>query len=184
MHTAGPHGLCSRPIALVYAFLLAFSNVGFWIVGLGLFTLLAGVFTALVVLRDRDVSVGEWDRKFLLCTAVAVTIVLSALGLAAILATYLQPSTYDVSEQGLFYSWTIDFDALGYPAGRVLRTIPSRGYLALTDDPRLHGHCHRWQVDCLHLSAERRGFVNVRLCRCGGVRRDFLTTTEDKTLAG
>ena len=103
------------PIALVYAFLLAFSNVGFWIVGLGLFTLLAGVFTALVVLRDRDVSVGEWDRKFLLCTAVAVTIVLSALGLAAILATYLQPSTYDVSEQGLFYSWAIDFDALGYP---------------------------------------------------------------------
>ena len=33
------------PIALVSAFLLAFSNVGFWIVGLGLFTLLAGVFT-------------------------------------------------------------------------------------------------------------------------------------------
>ena len=104
------------PIAFVYAFLLAFSNVGFWIVGLGLFTLLAGVFTTLVILRDKDVSIGEWDRKFLLCTAVAVTIVLSALGLAAILATYLQPSLYAVSEQGLFYSWDIDFDALGYPA--------------------------------------------------------------------
>ena len=103
------------PIALVYAFLLAFSNVGFWIVGLALFTLLAGVFTALIVLRDGDVSIGEWDRKFLLCSAVAVTIVLSTLGLAAILATYLQPSNYDVSEQGLFYSWSIDFDALGYP---------------------------------------------------------------------
>ena len=104
------------PIALVYAFLLAFSNVGFWIVGLGLFTLIAGVFTTLVVLRDRDISISEWDRKFLLSTAVAVTIVLSALGLAAILATYLQPSSYDVSEQGLFYTWTMDFDALGYPA--------------------------------------------------------------------
>ena len=104
------------PIAFVYAFLLAFSNVGFWIVGLGLFTLLAGVFTTLVILRDKDVSIGEWDRKFLLCTAAAVTIVLSALGLAAILATYVQPSLYDVSEQGLFYSWDIDFDALGYPA--------------------------------------------------------------------
>ena len=103
------------PIAFVYAFLLAFSNVGFWIVGLGLFTLLAGVFTTLVILRDKDVSIGEWDRKFLLCTAVAVTIVLSAIGLFAILATYLQPSLYDVSEQGLFYSWDIDFDALGYP---------------------------------------------------------------------
>ena len=104
------------PIALVYAFLLAFSNVGSWIVGLGLFTLIAGVFTTLVVLRDRDISITEWDRKFLLSTAVAVTIVLSALGLAAILATYLQPSSYDVSEQGLFYTWTMDFDALGYPA--------------------------------------------------------------------
>ena len=104
------------PIAFVYACLLAFSNVGFWIVGLGLFTLLAGVFTTLVVLRDKDVSIGEWDRKFLLCTAVTVTIVLSALGLAAVLATYLQPSLYAVSEQGLFYSWDIDFDALGYPA--------------------------------------------------------------------
>ena len=104
------------PIAFVYAFLLAFSNVGFWIVGLGLFTLLAGVFTTLVILRDKDVSIGEWDRKFLLCTAVAVTIVLSALGLAAILVTYLQPSLYAVSDQGLFYSWDIDFDALGYPA--------------------------------------------------------------------
>ena len=103
------------PIAFVYAFILAFSNVGFWIVGLGLFTLLAGVFTTLVILRDKDVSIGEWDRKFLLCTAVAVTIVLSAIGLFAILATYLQPSLYAVSEQGLFYSWDIDFDALGYP---------------------------------------------------------------------
>ena len=78
------------PIAFVYAFLLAFSNVGFWIVGLALFTLLAGVFTTLVVLRDPDVSVGEWDRRFLLCTAVTVTIVLSALGLGAILATYIR----------------------------------------------------------------------------------------------
>ena len=103
------------PIAFVYAFLLAFSNVGFWIVGFGLFTVLAGVFTTLVVLRDMGNTIGEWDRKFLLCTAVAVTIVLSAVGLAAILVTYLQPSSYDVSEQGLFYTWATDFDALGYP---------------------------------------------------------------------
>ena len=102
------------PIAFVYAFILAFSNVGFWIIGLGLFTLLACVFTTLVVLRDKDVKVGDWDRKFMLCTAVTVTIILSALGLAAILATYVQPSLYSVSDQGLFYSWEIDFEALGY----------------------------------------------------------------------
>ena len=82
---------------------------------MGLFTLLAGVFTTLVILRDGDVSIGEWDRKFLLSTAVAVTITLSTLGLAAILATYLQPSSYAVSEQGLFYTWDMDYEALGYP---------------------------------------------------------------------
>ncbi len=104
------------PIAFVYAFLLAFSNVGFWIVGLALFTLLAGVFTTLVALRDPDISIGEWDRRFMLCTAVTVVIVLSALGLGAILVTYMQPSSYAVTDQGLFYSWEMDFDALGYSA--------------------------------------------------------------------
>ena len=78
------------------------------------------MFTTLVVLRDKDVSIGEWDRKFLLCTAVAVTIVLTAFGLAAILATYLQPSLYAMSEQGLLYTWEVDFDALGYPADEYL----------------------------------------------------------------
>ena len=76
--TAGPPGLCFLLSPSSTLFLLAFSNVGFWIVGLALFTLLAGVFTTLVVLRDPNVSVGEWDRRFLLCTAVTVTIVLSA----------------------------------------------------------------------------------------------------------
>ena len=102
------------PIAFVYAFLLAFSNVGFWIVGLGLFAMVAGVFITLVVLRDRDISIAGWDRKFLLCTAVAVTIVLSALGLGAILVAYMQPSSYAVTDQGLFYTWEMDFEALGY----------------------------------------------------------------------
>ena len=74
------------------------------------------MFTTLVVLRDPDVSVGEWDRRFLLCTVVTVAIVLSALGLGAILAIYMQPSSYAVADQGLFYSWEMDFDALGYSA--------------------------------------------------------------------
>ena len=103
------------PIAIVYAFLLAFSNVGFWIVGLVLFTPVAGVLTTLVVLREKGAAIGEWDRNFMLCTATSVTIVLSAMGLAGILVTYLQPSSYDVSEQGLFFSWATDFDALEYP---------------------------------------------------------------------
>ena len=101
------------PIAFVYAFILVFSNVGIWIFGLILLTLSAGAFITLVILRDDDVSVGDWDRKFLLCTTVAVVIVLSVIGLATILVGWMQPSSYP-DGQGLFYPPDLDFDALGY----------------------------------------------------------------------
>jgi hypothetical protein len=101
------------PIAFVYAFILVFSNVGIWIFGLVLLTLSAGAFITLMILRDDDVSIGDWDRKFLLCTTVAVVIVLSVIGLATILVAWMQPSSYP-DGQGLFYPSDLDFDALGY----------------------------------------------------------------------
>ena len=104
------------PMAFVYAFILVFANIGLWIAGLGLFTLLAGIVATLVVLRDKDVSIGEWDRKFLLCTAVALVTILAALGVVAILVSYAQPSSYPDTALGLFSSWEKDFDALGYSA--------------------------------------------------------------------
>ncbi len=103
------------PIAFVYAFILAFANVGIWILGLVLLVPLAGAFITLVVLRDREVSIGEWDRKFLLCTTVAVVIVLSVIGLATILLAWMQPIQYPEG-QGLFYPQDLDFDTLGYSA--------------------------------------------------------------------
>ena len=104
------------PVTFVYAFILLFADIGLWIAGLGLFTLLAGIVVTLLVLRDKDVSIGGWDRKFLLCTTVAVVIILAALGVVAILVSYAQPSSYPDTALGLFYSWEKDFDALGYPA--------------------------------------------------------------------
>ena len=101
------------PIAFVYAFILVFSNVGIWIFGLILLTLSAGAFITLMILRDDDVNIGDWDRKFLLCTTVAVVIVLSVIGLATILLAWMQPSSYP-DGQGLFYPSDLDFDALGY----------------------------------------------------------------------
>lgn len=44
-----------------------------------------------------------------------ITVVLSALGVAATLAVYLEPSLATVPDRNLFHSWTVDFDALGYP---------------------------------------------------------------------
>ena len=101
------------PIAFVYAFILVFSNVGIWIFGLILLTLSAGAFVTLMVLRDDDVSIGDWDRKFLLCTTVAIVLFLSVISLATILVAWVQPSSYP-DGQGLFYPSDLDFDALGY----------------------------------------------------------------------
>ncbi len=101
------------PIAFVYTFILVFSNVGIWIFGLILLTLSAGAFIMLMVLRDADLSIGEWDRKFLLCTTVAVVIVLSVISLATILLAWMQPASYP-DGQGLFYPSGLDFEALGY----------------------------------------------------------------------
>ena len=104
------------PVAFVYAFILLFANIGLWIAGLGLFTLLAGIVAALLVLRDRDGSIGEWDRKFLICITVAVVTILATLGVVAILVSFSHPSSYPDTALALFYSWEKDFDALGYPA--------------------------------------------------------------------
>lgn len=114
------------PVAFVYAFILVFANIGLWIAGLGLFTMLAGVVVTLIVLRDKDVRIGEWDRKFLLCATTAVVIILAALGVAAILIAYAQSSSFPETEMGLFYSQEKDFDALGYSADE----YPERSNLA------------------------------------------------------
>ena len=102
------------PVGLVYVYVLVFSDVGGWVSGLGTLMVLAGVMTALVILRDGQFRLGEWDQKLLLLTALMTTIVLAALGVAGTLVTYLEPSLTAVPDRNLLHSWTIDFDALGY----------------------------------------------------------------------
>ena len=108
------------PVGLTYLVQLMFSDVGAWIAGLAVFTVVAGVFIAMVVLRDEEVSVGELDRKILLWAAVMVTIVISGLGVVAALVTYAQPNLVSVTERGLFYSWSLDFGYLGYPEAELV----------------------------------------------------------------
>ena len=135
-----------------------------------------------MVLRDEDISISGWDRKFLLCTTVAVTIVLSAIGLAAILATYLQPSLYAVSEQGLFYSWEVDYDALGYPAEEyfersrlavVWASLTTLAYMVIVIGGKLIVTIYR---------LDGGGSIHALLGSCPGAGRRLITPKREKAL--
>lgn len=54
------------PQCFVFIFLLAFSDMGAWISGLGTSLVLSGVLVALLVLRDDGMRIDKWDRRFLL----------------------------------------------------------------------------------------------------------------------
>ena len=118
------------PIAFVYACVLVFAGVGAWIFALLVLTVLAGVFMTLLALRDKEVRLSEWDRKFLLWTAIAVTVVLAALAGGAIWSFYLQPTLLILPDHNLFISWDVDFDALGYPMAEVRERFRLAGSLS------------------------------------------------------
>ena len=135
-----------------------------------------------MILRDDDVSIGDWDRKFLLCTTVAVVIVLSVIGLATILVAWMQPSSYP-DGQGLFYPSDLDFDALGYsPDEFGTRSTLSR-YLGLCGHIRLHGHRYCGQADRHALPVGRRRLIRGCIGRGGGAGRCPPPTADQKTLS-
>ena len=102
------------PLGVVYACIIVFSSTTTWIHMTAVFPIVAVVFTALALLRDKEISVSEWDRKFMLYSAVSVIIALSALGGATILTFYWQPSLLVMPDHNLFRSWDIDFSQFGY----------------------------------------------------------------------
>ena len=76
---------------------------------------------ALLVLRDREVTISEWDRRFLLQSAMGITLALTVLGGAVIVVFYLNPVMISPAKHTtLFYSKTIDFNALGYPESDIV----------------------------------------------------------------
>ena len=108
------------PLALPFAVLLVFSNIGGWMAGLCVFTVSAGVLIAMLTLREGAVRVSEWDRRFMLYVVVTLTVMLSVLGVIAALIIFLEPSLLAASGHAMFYSWEIDFESLGYPAGEFM----------------------------------------------------------------
>ena len=107
-------------VGFVYVILLPFSNVGFWILGFCELAITAGALIAILVLREGSVSIGDWDKKFLLYVSVSMTMGLAALGIFAALITFTEPSLLANSGNTLLYSWENDFEALGYPADELV----------------------------------------------------------------
>ena len=108
------------PLAFVYACALVLCPAGHWVYLLEAFPVLGGVFIAMLVLRDEGVRLSEWAKRFLLQTSMAITIVLTGVGLAGLVVVYWDPSLLFMPDHTLIRSWEVDFDALGYAPGEFM----------------------------------------------------------------
>ena len=122
------------PILLVYICNLCFASVATSYALIIVLPVVAGVFMALLMLRDKEVTIAEWDRRFLLQAAMGVTIALTVLGGMGIAVFYLNPVMVSPSSHTtILYSSAIDFNALGYPESEILgRYLVSSTWSSLT----------------------------------------------------
>ena len=117
------------PLAVAYLSMLVLSNIGVWIEFGVQLSALSGTFIILLLLRDPAIDPPERDRRFFLYVTVAVAVTIAIVGGAAVLALYLTPGLPAIlPDHNLLYSWSIDFDALGYPAEEALDRL-NVGYL-------------------------------------------------------
>ena len=132
-------------------------NSGAWIGTLIALTIVAGVFVTLVVLRDASVRLTLWDQRFLLWSAVTITIVLTILGATALLSVYQNPTAI-ITHTGhtLFHAWEIDLVGLGFSEdelaarlriGYAWSVITSICYMALVLGGNLVATIRRLDVD-------------------------------------
>lgn len=143
------------PAALAYVCVLLLSNIGVWTeFGIQL-AALSAAFVVMLLLRDPDVNLEERDRRFFLYAAVSVAITTAAIGAVAMLAVYLMPGLPSIlPDHNLWYSWEINFDALGYPPEEALDRL-NVGYL--------------WQNMCIYVYMVLvvGGSLISTLCRVG-----------------
>ena len=111
------------PMVFTYLCVVLISNSGAWI-GCSIFlTIMAGVFAMLTVMRDETVEFTGWDRRFLLWCSMQITIVLATLGAVSAVAGYLHPAPELLTGHSLFYSWDIDYAALGYSEHELINRL-------------------------------------------------------------
>lgn len=117
------------PAALIYALLLAISNLSVWIQSILVIPVIAAVYMTLLAIREPTVRLDQRDRRFLLVAAISLAGALGTLGLAVVLALYLHPNVPSVlPDHNLFTTWQIDYSDLGYPEQDALDRL-NQGYL-------------------------------------------------------
>ena len=122
------------PVALVYLFNLLFAGLPTSFALLVVLPVVGGVMMALLLLRDSKLTIGEWERRFLLQAGLGVTVALTVLGGLAIVTFYLNPVMISPAKHTtLLYSLTIDFNALGYPeSDMIARYLVSSTWSSIT----------------------------------------------------
>ena len=108
------------PLLLVYVCALLFCCMGTWIFLLLVLSVMGGVFMAVLVVRDEQMTFERWEKRLLLQATFGVALILTAIGGASILILYLDPSPLAIPDHTILRSWTIDFVALGYSPDELL----------------------------------------------------------------
>ena len=117
------------PSVMVFAVVAVITNSSVTIQLAFLMPVISTVFTALLVLRDPDVTFSERDRRVLFPVVVATAMLCGTLGLAVIVAIYVSPNLPMVlPDHSLLGSWEIDFGELGITREQALDRL-NVGYM-------------------------------------------------------
>ena len=101
------------PSVLVYGVAVVITNASVSIQLAFLVPVIATVFTALLVLRDPEVTFSERDRRILFPVVAATAMLCGTVGLVVIVAIYVSPDLPMVlPDHNLLGSWQIDFGEL------------------------------------------------------------------------
>ena len=172
------------PIAFVYICMLFISCAGTWLYLLEALPVLAGVLMAVTVLRDETVKITTWSKRFLLQTSVIVTVVLTAISLAGMVAVYLDPSLQFVADHTLIRSWEVDFNALGYPPEELVDRSRISTVWSLLGSNCLYGR-RSWRQPVCHHSQKGHGGLRQPCDRtCSSGSPASFAETEVKTFQG
>ena len=117
------------PLVVVYGVAVVITNASVSIQLAFLVPVIATVFTALLVLRDPEVTFRERDRRILFPVVAATAMLCGTLGLVVIVAIYVSPDLPMVlPDHNLLGSWEIDFGELGVTRDEALDRL-NVGYM-------------------------------------------------------
>ena len=117
------------PLVVVYGVAVVITNASVSIQLAFLVPVIATVFTALLILRDPEVTFSERDRRILFPVVAATAMLCGTLGLVVIVAIYVSPDLPMVlPDHNLLGSWEIDFGELGITRDEALDRL-NVGYM-------------------------------------------------------